>query len=119
MGLQEVEATPRTPAARPPVAGPRGSGPATAVRALVLPPRVGLGDKSRMSREVHVRFCERAGVRFPRATRPSPAQPVWLTRSRQDSECRNGCSSWAWQDTLPMVFKSRIMRHSLLYWQKD
>src|SRR5689334_11131269 len=69
MGLQEVEATPRTPAARPPVAGPRGSGPATAVRALVLPPRVGLGDKSRMSREVHVRFCERAGVRFPRATR--------------------------------------------------
>jgi transposase len=23
-----------------------------------------------MSREVHVRFCERAGVRFPRATRP-------------------------------------------------
>src|SRR4051794_6395064 len=70
MGLQEVEATPRTPAARPPVAGPRGSGPATAVRALVLPPRVGLGDKSRMSREVHVRFCERAGVRFPRATRP-------------------------------------------------
>src|SRR5689334_1866209 len=71
MGLQEVEATPRTPAARPPVAGPRGSGPATAVRALVLPPRVGLGDKSRMSREVHVRFCERAGVRFPRAPRPT------------------------------------------------
>jgi transposase len=24
-----------------------------------------------MSREVHVRFCERAGVRFPRATRPT------------------------------------------------
>src|SRR5690349_2931498 len=71
MGLQEVEAAPRTPAARPPVAGPRGSGPATAVRALVLPPRVGLGDKSRKSREVHVRFCERAGVRFPRATRPT------------------------------------------------
>jgi transposase len=23
-----------------------------------------------MSREVHVRFCERVGVRFPRATRP-------------------------------------------------
>ena len=26
-----------------------------------------------MSREVHVRFCERAGVRFPRATRPLKA----------------------------------------------
>jgi hypothetical protein len=28
-----------------------------------------LNDKSRMSREVHVRICERVGVRFPRATR--------------------------------------------------
>ncbi len=31
--------------------------------------RRGLNDKSRMSREVHVRICERVGVRFPRATR--------------------------------------------------
>jgi RNA-directed DNA polymerase len=29
----------------------------------------GLNDKSRMSRDVHVRICERVGVRFPRATR--------------------------------------------------
>ena len=28
-----------------------------------------LDNKSRMSREVHVRFCEGLGVRFPRATR--------------------------------------------------
>jgi hypothetical protein len=28
-----------------------------------------LDSKSRMSREVHVRICERLGVRFPRATR--------------------------------------------------
>ena len=28
-----------------------------------------LGDRSRMNREVHVRFCEGLGVRFPRATR--------------------------------------------------
>ena len=30
-----------------------------------------LGDRSRMSREAHVRFSEGVGVRFPRATRPS------------------------------------------------
>ena len=30
-----------------------------------------LDDKSRMSREAHVRFCESVGVRFPRATRPT------------------------------------------------
>ena len=34
-----------------------------------------LGDGSRMSREVHVRFCESAGVRFPRATHPYV--PTW------------------------------------------
>ena len=28
---------------------------------------------SRMSREVHVRFWERLGVKFPRATRQKPA----------------------------------------------
>ena len=26
--------------------------------------------RSRMNREVHVRFCEGVGVKFPRATRP-------------------------------------------------
>ena len=29
-----------------------------------------LNDKSRMNGDVHVRFCEGAGVKFPRATRP-------------------------------------------------
>jgi len=29
-----------------------------------------LDEKSRMSREAHVRFCESVGVKFPRATRP-------------------------------------------------
>ncbi len=28
-----------------------------------------LDDRSRMNREVHVRFCESLGVKFPRATR--------------------------------------------------
>jgi hypothetical protein len=31
----------------------------------------GWGDRSRMSRETHVRFSEGVGVGFPRATRPS------------------------------------------------
>jgi hypothetical protein len=34
-----------------------------------------LDDGSRMNREVHVRFCERRGVRFPPATHPICA--VW------------------------------------------
>ena len=29
-----------------------------------------LDNKSRMNREVHVRFCEGVGVKFPCATRP-------------------------------------------------
>jgi len=29
-----------------------------------------LNNKSRMNREVHVRFCEGLGVKFPRPTRP-------------------------------------------------
>lgn len=40
----------------------------TAKPFAIFPPRR-LSDKSRMSREVHVRFCESPGVRFPRATR--------------------------------------------------
>ena len=35
-----------------------------------------LGHRSRMSREVQVRFCEGLGVRFPRATRPARAAPT-------------------------------------------
>ena len=32
-------------------------------------PFLGLDDRSRMSREAHVRFCESVGVRLPHATR--------------------------------------------------
>ena len=35
-------------------------------------PFLGLDDRSRMSREAHVRFCESVGVRFPHATRRVP-----------------------------------------------
>ena len=33
-----------------------------------------------MSREVHVRFCESAGVRLPRTTHPSRLVRGWLRR---------------------------------------
>src|SRR6516164_955804 len=36
------------------------------------------GDTSRMNREVHVRFCEGLGVKFPGPTRPS--LPTWATQ---------------------------------------
>ncbi len=32
-----------------------------------------MDNKSRMSREAHVRFCEKLGVKLPWLTRPSPA----------------------------------------------
>ena len=35
-----------------------------------------LVDRSRMSREVHVRICEGVGVRFPHATRPRTFYPA-------------------------------------------
>ena len=35
-------------------------------------PQEWLDRKSRMKRELHVRICEGAGVRFPRATRRAP-----------------------------------------------
>ena len=31
-----------------------------------------MAGRSRMNREVHVRFCEGVGVKFPRATRRAP-----------------------------------------------
>src|SRR5215475_7525888 len=40
-----------------------------------------LDDKSRMSREVHVRICERLGVKLPRATRL-----VIVCRSKTEAE---------------------------------
>jgi hypothetical protein len=39
-----------------------------------------LDGKSRMSREVQVRFCGGQGVRFPLATRQSPPPPAHLIR---------------------------------------
>ena len=50
-----------------------------------------LGNKSRMNREVHVRFREGVGVRFPRATRLVASrshEPVhnWKSRHLNDEE---------------------------------
>ena len=45
----------------------------------------GLNDRSRMSREVHVRFWESAGVRFPRATRLTTAR-IRIRRDRDAPE---------------------------------
>ena len=53
-----------------------------------------LDNKSRMNREIHVRFCEGLGVKLPRSTRQSvcgavycqheaPVDPSSLTRCRQ------------------------------------
>ena len=44
------------------------SAQSAALRALVISK---LDDKSRMSREAHVRFCESVAVKFRRATRPA------------------------------------------------
>src|SRR5262245_35179658 len=38
-----------------------------------------LGGTSRMNREIHVRICERLGVRFPGATRQARGQPASRT----------------------------------------
>jgi len=51
-----------------------------------------LDNKSRMSREAHVRFCESLGVKLPRATRPPRSRCVWAARKyitmRLQSQCR-------------------------------
>src|SRR5580658_6822247 len=69
MGTTQVQAPTATTEGRSGLAGTRGpfiAGPICSLAASVWPrPNTG----SRMSREVHVRFWERAGVRFPRATR--------------------------------------------------
>ena len=44
-----------------------------------------LSDKSRMSGDVHVRFCERVGVRFPRSTRLSIGEQMAPAPTLQDS----------------------------------
>ena len=40
--------------------------------------KVELDDRSRMSREAHVRFWEGAGARFPRATRHTRHRKLWV-----------------------------------------
>src|SRR5882757_8792771 len=40
-----------------------------------------LGGKSRMSRDIHVRICERLGVKLPRATQP-------VAHCRSESEAK-------------------------------
>src|SRR5216684_2065942 len=67
-GLLEIQVPARTPAAGATLAGPCCTASVGPVRSLGAPPGTGLNNRSRMSREVHVRFCERGGVRFPSAT---------------------------------------------------
>src|SRR5215471_19099212 len=40
------------------------------------------GDTSRMNREVHVRICERLGVKLPGATRPAHPTAEWQSAHR-------------------------------------
>src|SRR6266849_8613620 len=68
MGLLEIQVPARTPPAGATLAGPCCTASVGPVRSLGAPPGTGLNNGSRMSREVHVRFCERGGVRFPSAT---------------------------------------------------
>ena len=72
------------------------------------------GDKSRMSRESHVRFREGLGVKLPRATRPVATTPRCDARSGLPS----GCSvSEPWtrrpaRDNLLVVVTARRLRLS-------
>src|SRR5687768_7788407 len=68
MGLSEVQGLVQAQDAGHPLAGAHCAPPDKAVRPLepALWPRPNNG--SRMTRECHVRFCESAGVRSPRAT---------------------------------------------------
>src|SRR4051794_33993003 len=68
MGLSEVQGLVQAQDAGHPLAGAHCAPPDKVVRPLepALWPRPNNG--SRMTRECHVRFCESAGVRSPRAT---------------------------------------------------
>ena len=50
-----------------------------------------MAGRSRMNREVHVRFCEGVGVKFPRATRPL----IHTFGSREDTTTYWGDSEMA------------------------
>src|SRR5713101_7361475 len=67
-GLLEIQVSARTPAAGATLAGPCCTASVGPVRSLGTLAGTRLNNGSRMSREVHVRFCERGGVRFPSAT---------------------------------------------------
>jgi transposase len=55
-----------------------------------------------MSREVHVRFCERAGVRFPRATRPRlPVLDPGRGRTKTVRLWAYAIDDQPWQGSLP------------------
>ena len=45
-----------------------------------------LDNKSRMSREAHVRFCEGLGVKFPRATRPPDLSSISADRTTENHD---------------------------------
>jgi hypothetical protein len=68
MGLLEIQVPARAPAAIATLVGPCCTASVGPVRSLGAPAGTRLNNGSRMSREVHVRFCERGGVRFPSAT---------------------------------------------------
>jgi hypothetical protein len=51
-----------------------------------------LDDKSRMSREAHVRFCEGGGVKFPSATRP-PSEALFKTLKTELMQGRKAFTS--------------------------
>jgi hypothetical protein len=51
--------------------------------------RLGLGDKSRMKRELPVRFREGLGVQFPRATRLAFAVALYLGLANAVEEHRH------------------------------
>lgn len=75
-----------------------------------------LDDKSRMSREAHVRFCESVGGRFPCATRPVvesffgslKKERVFLKNYRTREEARKDII-----DYIEMFYNSR-RQHSYL-----
>ena len=71
------------------------------------PLRLRPGDKSRMSREAPVRFCEGPGVQFPRATRRVvlvPAVSTGYTVKGQFKIPNSDANSWAH----PVVIGGRL-----------
>src|SRR6516162_5414151 len=94
MGLLEVQVPARTPSAGAALVGPCCKAAARPVCSLATAPGTWLDNGSRMSREVHVRFCESGGVRFPSATHlichcRSEAQALELREAlkRRFAEC--------------------------------